>query len=127
MSELEVWKGLDFSSYQMGDVIIISEKDMNKLFRWGHKSWGWFQAKLLDISKKIKLNLYIEYDASMQEYLIYMLDFEPPSSYVARPDAAVSGARRMVWARHHTVSADGTVGGFTDEEARDFSNRGAET
>lgn len=91
---LVLFDGLDFSKYQLGDKIIITNEMMIKHF---NHSYIHLYKKLVVIASRLHLWLWIEYDETVHEYHIQLLDFEPPDFTVDEPDAEVSKERRKVW------------------------------
>lgn len=98
MNELEVFEGLDLSQYQLGDIIIITGKDMLKQFRYGH-TWRTFQERVQQIAKKIGLFVKIAYNEMHDEYEIHLLEDRPELNKTAVPCAEVSMSRRKVWSK----------------------------
>jgi hypothetical protein len=90
--DLVLYDGLDFSKYQLGDKIIISEMVMLTKFR-GKDAHRYFYCRLKEIADRLHLWLYLEYDPCTAEYEIQFLDFEPPD-FTVDHDAEVGCARR---------------------------------
>lgn len=102
--DLILFEGMDLSKYQLGDKIIITNQVMLKHFNY---SYIHLYNKLVAISSRLGLWLWIEYDDNVHEYQIQLLDFEPPDFTVDEPDAEVSKERRKVWEKNQKISPDG--------------------
>lgn len=91
MNDLELWEGLDFSKYQLGDKIIISRKDVLKR---GILNGKVLSMKLEQMAFRLKLYLAMEFNDETDEYEIEFMEDQPISCRVPRPDAKTSRARR---------------------------------
>lgn len=91
MSNLELWLGLDFSKYQLGDKLILKEKDVLKHRMFDGKM---FNTKLQQTAAKYGLWCTVSFNNEANEYEIEFVEYKPEDFTIPRPDAKTSAARR---------------------------------
>lgn len=97
-NNLEVWQGLDFKGYQLGDSIFLTDEGVRKMFHYGGGNWRWFYNKLQDVGQVLKLHPMIEAtcdDELGPGWTITFAGKVPPT--VPRPDVMISRARQFYW------------------------------
>jgi len=72
--ELELYEGLSFKGYQIGDVIIVKHVDLVRKCPFMH-GWREFHEKLLRVGKILRMRLDIEHKQHLDEYHIEFKEF----------------------------------------------------